>query len=185
MKLATLCYVRSDGKTLMIHRVKKRNDMHEGKWNGLGGKLEPGESPEECAVREVYEESGLRIKKPVLRGFLTFPHFSNDEDWYVFVFVAHEFDGSLIESEEGVLEWVADQDLLQLNLWEGDKHFIPLLDREGTFSAKFEYRDGQLLSHNLVRYDGRAHKESASRAQSEQMELSASGHPSFTERGQV
>src|SRR3990172_9255073 len=98
MKLATLCYVRKDGKTLMVHRIKKTNDMHQGKWNGLGGKFEPGETPEQCAIREIYEESGLLVKQPELKGFLTFPGFSNDEDWYAFVFVAHQFSGELIDS---------------------------------------------------------------------------------------
>ncbi len=73
MKLATLCYIRQSGRTLMIHRVKKENDIHEGKWNGLGGKLEPGESPEECVIREVLEESGLRATRLHLKGILTFP----------------------------------------------------------------------------------------------------------------
>ena len=138
----------------MLHRIKKLNDMHEGKWNGLGGKLEPGESPEECAIREVYEESGLRIHSPQLRGFLTFPRFSDDEDWYVFVFVANEFHGELVDSSEGVLQWVDDSKLLNLNLWEGDRYFIPLLNREGYFSAKFEYGDGSLLDHDIITYSG-------------------------------
>lgn len=75
MKLATLCYIKKDGKTLMLHRIKKKNDMHEGKWNGLGGKFEPGETPEDCVIREIEEESGLNIIKPRLRGLLTFPEF--------------------------------------------------------------------------------------------------------------
>jgi ADP-ribose pyrophosphatase len=71
MKLTTLCYIKKDGKTLMLHRTKKQNDIHGGKWNGLGGHMEQGETPEECAIREVCEESGLTIKKPLLRGILT------------------------------------------------------------------------------------------------------------------
>ncbi len=101
MKLATLCYLRQNGKTLMVHRIKKPNDIHEGKWNGLGGKFEPGETPEECARREIFEESGLRVKQLALKGLLTFPLFARDEDWYAFVFVATDFEGSLIESPEG------------------------------------------------------------------------------------
>lgn len=153
MKLATLCYLRRDGHTLMIHRVKKANDMHEGKWNGLGGKLNPGESPEESAVREIFEESGLRASNPQLKGFLTFPEFSQDEDWYVFVFVVRDFEGELIDSPEGNLRWVEDDELTALNLWEGDAIFLPLLDRAGTFSGKFTYRDGRLESHSVVVYD--------------------------------
>lgn len=125
MKLATLCYLRVDGKTLMIHRIKKRNDMHQGKWNGLGGKLEPGESPEECVTREVHEESGLTITSPFLKGILAFQGFSDSEDWLTFVFTANEFHGKLIDSEEGILKWVPDEELLDLDLWEGDWVFIP------------------------------------------------------------
>ena len=154
MKLATLCYLRRDGKTLMIHRVKKAHDMHAGKWNGLGGKLDPGESPEECAVREVYEESGLRACNPQLKGFLTFPLFAKDEDWYVFVYVVKDFEGELIDSPEGDLRWVDDADLTSLNLWEGDPIFLPWLDRPSVFSGKFVYQNGRLISHNVVHHAG-------------------------------
>ena len=153
MKLATLCYLRRDGQTLMIHRVKKANDMHAGKWNGLGGKLNSGESPEECAVREIFEESGLRARNPQLKGFLTFPAFSQDEDWYVFVFVVEDFEGELIDSAEGNLRWVDNPDLVSLNLWEGDPIFLPWLDRPGIFSGKFIYKDGRLVSHQVAFYD--------------------------------
>ena len=152
MKLATLCYIRQSAKTLMIHRVKKANDIHAGKWNGLGGKLEPGESPEECVVREVLEESGLRATRLHLKGFLTFPLFAANEDWYAFVFVVDEFGGELIDSPEGDLEWIDDDKLLSLNLWEGDLLFLPLLDQPGLFSAKIVYRDGRLVSHSLIMY---------------------------------
>ncbi len=152
MKLATLCYLRKDGHTLMLHRIKKENDMHRGKWNGLGGKLEPGESPEECVIREVYEESGLRIHAPRLHGVITFPAFDGLDDWYVFVFTATKFDGSLRESREGVLRWVADEEVLQLPLWEGDRIFLPWLSRKVFFSAKFLYRNGRLQGHDVYFY---------------------------------
>jgi len=89
MKLATLCYIKdnSTNKTLMLYRNKKENDYHEGKWNGLGGKFELGETPEECAIRELKEESGLTVENPKLKGLLTFPNFDGVDDWYVFVFV--------------------------------------------------------------------------------------------------
>ena len=154
MKLATLCYIRRDGHTLMIHRVKVVGDMHAGKWNGLGGKLEPGETPEECAIREIREESGLSAILPRLRGFITFPGFSNDEDWYTFLFVVDNFQGELIDSPEGYLEWIPNDKLLDLNLWEGDRVFIPWLDKPGFFSGKFVYKDGALVSHSVVFYDG-------------------------------
>lgn len=152
MKLATLCYVRKNGRTLMLHRVKKAADVHEGKWNGLGGKFEPGESPEECVVREVREESGLRIKDPALKGFLTFPDFAHGDDWYVFVFTASKFTGRLLDSPEGNLAWIPDRDLPKLNLWGGDRLFLPLLKRRGQFSGKLRYRGGRLVSHKFFKY---------------------------------
>jgi 8-oxo-dGTP diphosphatase len=152
MKLATLCYLRSAGRTLMIHRIKKANDMHQGKWNGLGGKLEPGETPEECARREIAEESGLRVSNLTLKGLLTFPAFANEEDWYAFVFVANEFEGELIDSPEGVLQWIDDSDLMELDLWAGDRIFLKWLDRPGFFSGKFIYQDGQFVDYAVNFY---------------------------------
>jgi 8-oxo-dGTP diphosphatase len=152
MKLATLCYVRKNGRTLMLHRVKKKADVHEGKWNGLGGKFEPGESPEDCVIREVREESGLRLKSPRLKGVLTFPGFADDEDWYVFVFTASRFTGRLIDSDEGDLAWVPDRDLPKLNLGEGDRVFLPLLKRRGHFSGKFRYKAGRLADYSVEKY---------------------------------
>jgi 8-oxo-dGTP diphosphatase len=154
MKLATLCYLRRDEQTLMVHRVKKANDMHQGKWNGLGGKLEPGETPEECAVREIYEEAGLVARNPVLKGFLTFPAFDDFEDWYVFVYLVTDFVGELIDSPEGELRWIDNLDLTSLNLWEGDAIFLTWLDQKGIFSAKFSYKNGRLVSHEVVFYGG-------------------------------
>lgn len=151
-RLGTLCYLRQGGKTLMVYRNKKPNDMHLGKWNGLGGKLEPGETPEECAAREIFEESGLRVKNLMYRGLLTFPGFANDEDWYAFVYVSTQFSGVLIDSPEGRLEWIDDSSLLDLNLWEGDRLFIPWLDQPGVFSGKLTYVDGRLVDHKVVFY---------------------------------
>jgi 8-oxo-dGTP diphosphatase len=137
----------------MIHRVKKHNDIHEGKWNGLGGKIEAGETPEECAIREIREESGLLVKNLSLKGFLTFPQFANHQDWYAFVYVIDAFEGELIDSPEGVLHWINDSDLTNLNLWEGDREFLPWLDQPGFFSAKFIYEDGKYIDHEVVFYD--------------------------------
>lgn len=136
----------------MLHRIKRANDMHQGKWNGLGGKFEPGESPEMCAIREVYEESGLTIRNPELRGILTFPDFCSGEDWYAFVFVARIFSGALIDSTEGVLQWIGDERLLDLPLWEGDRIFLPWLEQERFFSGRFVYNDGKLCSHEVSFY---------------------------------
>ncbi len=151
MKLATLCYVKCDGKTLMLHRVKKQGDMHQGKWNGLGGKFDSGETPEECVEREVLEESGLTIANPQLHGFLTFPAFDGVEDWYVFVYTATEFTGDLIVSAEGNLEWIDDGQILELPLWEGDQVFLEWMQRDQFFSGKFEYStNGELTRHQVV-----------------------------------
>ena len=152
MKLATLCYVKANHQTLMLHRIKRMGDMHAGKWNGLGGKLLPGETPEQCIIREVMEESGLTIVNPQLRGVLTFPAFNNNEDWYAFVFVAHEFSGTLIDCDEGFLHWIDDDKVLGLNLWAGDKIFLPWLDQDAFFSGQFSYIDGKLAQHEVVFY---------------------------------
>jgi 8-oxo-dGTP diphosphatase len=152
MKLATLCYLRKDGRTLMIHRVKKVGDIHAGKWNGLGGKLEPGETPEECAAREIREESGLVARRLELKGVLSFPGFANDEDWYAFVFVVPEFEGQISESQEGYLQWIESTEIYNLNLWEGDRVFLPWLDQPGLFSGKFVYKNGRLVDHSVIFY---------------------------------
>jgi 8-oxo-dGTP diphosphatase len=152
MKLATLCYLRKDGRTLMIHRVKKAGDIHAGKWNGLGGKLEPGETPEECAAREIREESGLVARRLELKGVLSFPGFANDEDWYAFVFVVPEFEGQISESQEGYLQWIESTEIYNLNLWEGDRVFLPWLDQPGLFSGKFVYKNGRLVDHSVIFY---------------------------------
>jgi 8-oxo-dGTP diphosphatase len=152
LKLATLCYVKHNHHTLMMHRVKKQNDMHAGKWNGLGGKLDAGETPEECVIREVWEEAGLIIRNPKLHGVLTFPAFAKNEDWYAFLFTATEFEGVLTDSSEGVLRWVPDEELLDLNLWEGDRVFLPWLAQPKFFSGKFTYREGELAGYEVVFY---------------------------------
>jgi 8-oxo-dGTP diphosphatase len=144
MILATLCYIKRDGHTLMVYRNKKANDIHEGKWNGLGGKFEAGETPEECVRREALEESGLIIQNPRLHGLLMFPNFKGD-DWYVFVFTASEFSGEFIDSPEGRLEWIEDSQLSSLNLWESDHIFFPWIQSGEFFSAKFDY-DGETMN---------------------------------------
>ncbi len=151
MKLATLGYIHRDNQTLMLHRTKKENDIHEGKWNGVWGKFEAGESPEECMIREIEEETGLRVKNPVLRGILTFPNFSKWEDWYVFVYDIYEFEWEFIDCNEWRLEWIDDDRVLSLNLWEGDRHFMQwMLEEDKIFSGKFVYEDGKLVSHHGV-----------------------------------
>jgi 8-oxo-dGTP diphosphatase len=154
MKLATLCYVHQNDKTLMLHRIKKAGDIHAGKWNGLGGKLEPGESPEQCVIREVREESGLSIIAPQYHGLLVFANFKM-EDWYVWVFGADQFSGDLLsqdDSLEGHLEWIADNQLTTLNLWPSDLLFLPWLQMGKIFSARFQYDNEKMLGHTVSFY---------------------------------
>jgi 8-oxo-dGTP diphosphatase len=152
MKLATLCYVMKDDKTLMLYRNKKDNDYHEGKWNGLGGKFEYGESPEECAKREVKEEAGLTVKSLEMKGFITFPLFDGKDDWYVFLFVIDDYEGELIDSPEGKLEWIPNDKLSDLSLWEGDKIFMNWLFGDKFFSAKFNYDEGEFKNYVVEFY---------------------------------
>ncbi|MEO8355087.1 MAG: 8-oxo-dGTP diphosphatase [Chloroflexota bacterium] len=149
MILATLCYLKRDGCTLMLHRNKKPNDIHEGKWNGLGGKFEAGETPEECIKREVQEEAGLVIEHPRLHGLLMFPNFKGN-DWYVFVFTTTEFSGEMIESPEGTLAWIKDDELKGLSLWESDHIFFPWIENGKFFSARFEYEGDVMKGYEVT-----------------------------------
>jgi 8-oxo-dGTP diphosphatase len=152
LKLATLAYIRRNGRTLMLYRNRKEGDYHNGKWSGLGGKFEQGESPEDCLKREVLEESGLVVLKWRLNGFLTFPTFDGTNDWYVFVFTVTETSGELIDSAEGELHWIDDAAVSKLNMWAGDRLFLPWLDDPRQFSAKLEYDGPELVSHSVTFY---------------------------------
>jgi 8-oxo-dGTP diphosphatase len=152
VQLATLCYIRKNKKTLLLHRDKNPEDVHFGKWNGLGGKFQAGETPEICVKREIKEESNLDIYMPKMAGILTFPQFSHGKDWYVFVFTADTFDGKVVSNDEGSLCWIDDSEILNLPLWEGDQVFLPLV-LEGTFfSGNFLYKEGSLVNHEIVIY---------------------------------
>jgi len=136
----------------MMHRIKKANDIHQGKWNGLGGKFEAGESPEQCVRREVREEAGLEIAQPRYHGLLIFADFKGD-DWYVWVFSADDFSGELSESSrEGHLEWIPDERITALNLWPSDLIFLPWLEKEQIFSARFQYDGDEMLGHDVAFY---------------------------------
>ncbi len=153
MIVATLCYMRKDGKTLMLHRNKKDADYHEGKYNGIGGKLETGESPEECCVREIREETGFDAEVLRFRGHLSFPVFDGTSDWLCFVYECHDFSGVMTECTEGTLHWIEDDVLTTLNLWEGDRYFLDIIYKtDKNFYGKFIYRDKALVSHCLETY---------------------------------
>ena len=133
----------------MLHKAR---GYQKGKWNGLGGKLEPHESPEQALRREVFEESGLHIEAAELRGFITFPDFDGEDDWYAFVYTVSDFSGELASSDEGELRWVPDDELLKLNLWAGDRVFMPWLKSPQIFSAIFRYEQGEFVDHKVVFY---------------------------------
>lgn len=152
MILSTLCYIEKDDKYLMLHRTKKKNDINKDKWLGVGGKIEEGESPEECIIREVKEETGLTLKNYQLRGIVTYV--SNKwETEYMYVFTATEFEGELIECDEGDLEWIEKEKIHILPTWEGDHIFMDKLQKDNRFfSAKFEYDGEKLLRYHLKEY---------------------------------
>ena len=145
MRNTTLVHLERDGKYLMLHRVKKEHDENHDKWVGIGGKFEPGESPEDCALREVREETGLTVRSWAYRGIVTFV----SDEWgteYMHLFHSADFEGSVKDCDEGVLEWVDKQALYDLPIWEGDKIFLRLLDEERPFfSLKLRYRGDRLM----------------------------------------
>ncbi len=145
---SSLCYIEKDGNYLMLHRVKKENDANKDKWIGIGGKFEDRESPEQCVRREVLEETGLILRNLNYRGIITFVT-DRWETEYMHLFTSTDFEGKLISCDEGELEWISKEKLLELDIWEGDKAFLRLLDTdEPFFSLKLTYagRDDRLVS---------------------------------------
>jgi len=141
---STLCYVEQDGKYLMLHRVKKKDDVNQDKWVGIGGKFEDKESPEDCVLREALEETGLVLEKPSYRGIVTFISDRFPTEW-MHLFTASSFHGSLKDCDEGNLEWVEKEKIASLPLWEGDKIFLRLLDENVPFfSLKLRYEGNDL-----------------------------------------
>ena len=149
MLLTTLCYIEKGDQYLMLHRVKKEHDINKDKWIGVGGKFEDKESPEECLLREVYEESGLRLTSWRYRGIVTFVNTVCPTE-YMHLFTADEFEGEIGACDEGELEWIKKSELMKLTLWEGDKIFLRLLDEnEPFFSLKLSYDGDELISAKL------------------------------------
>lgn len=144
-KLSSLCYIEKDNQYLMLHRVKKVNDENHDKWIGVGGKFEWGESPEDCMLREVREETGYTLTFWKYRGIITFVY-GEDTVEYMSLFTADGFEGAPTDCDEGVLEWVAKDRVPELNLWEGDRIFFRLLEeREEFFSLKLVYNKQDVL----------------------------------------
>lgn len=150
MRNTTLCYLERDGRYLMLHRVKKEQDLNHDKWIGIGGKFEEGESPENCLLREVREETGLTLDSWRYCGIVTFV----SEEWgteYMHLFHSQDFHGAIRECEEGSLDWIDKSELPQLpDLWAGDRIFLRLMeDRTPFFSLKLFYRGDQLTEAEL------------------------------------
>ena len=144
--LSTLCYIEKDGKYLMLHRTVKKNDVNKDKWIGVGGHFEPDESPEECLLREVWEETGYTLTSWRYRGIVTFVSGGGVTE-YMSLFTADGFTGTPIACSEGELAWVDKEEVLKLNIWEGDKIFFRLLkEHEAFFSLKLVYDGGDRLA---------------------------------------
>lgn len=146
MKNTSLCYLEKDESYLLLHRIKKKNDVNFHKWIGIGGKFEEGESPEECAKREILEETGLTVESLEYRGIVTFncPPYETD---YMHLFTSKKFSGNLIECDEGNLEWIKKKELGNTELWEGDYIFLDLIEKNMPFfSLKLSYDSDKLVS---------------------------------------
>ena len=144
MRNTTLCYVTRGDQVLMLHRVKKKNDINHDKWIGIGGKFLPEESPDECVLREAWEETGLTLTSWRCRGVITFLNAGCDGE-YMYFFTADGFEGDMHECNEGDLEWVDREFLYSLPMWEGDKIFLDLLWQDAPFFLlTLRYRDDVL-----------------------------------------
>lgn len=140
----TLCYIQKNEKYLMLHRIKKQNDINKDKWIGIGGKFEEGESPEECALREVKEETGLTLKSYEYRGIVTFVSDNNFTE-FMHIFWSDDFEGEIIDCDEGKLEWIEKSKLNDFEHWKGDEIFLDLINKKVSFfSLKLVYKSGIL-----------------------------------------
>ena len=149
MKNSSLCYIEKDGAYLMMHRIKKKVDENAGKWIGIGGGFEEGETPDECAAREIEEETGLSAERLSYRGIVTFV----SDEWgteYMHLFTCDSFKGELHECDEGDLAWVKKKDVYDLPLWEGDRVFLKLIEEDRPFfSLKLIYKGDKLVQTKL------------------------------------
>ena len=145
MKQTTLCYLERGDEYLMLHRIKKKNDENHDKWIGVGGKFEAGESPEDCMHREIFEETGLTVTDYRYRGIVTFVSDIYETE-YMHLFTVTDWTGEARECDEGELAWIKKQKLFDLTLWQGDRIFLELLQKEVPFfSLKLTYRGDELI----------------------------------------
>ena len=149
MQNTTLCYITRGDEVLMLHRVKKKNDINKDKWIGIGGKFEDGESPDDCLLREALEETGLRLTSWRCRGVVTFLSEGEDGE-YMYLFTADGFEGQLKECDEGDLQWVSRDFLGHLPKWEGDQIFLDLLWQEAPFFLLTLRYDGGKLTEAVL-----------------------------------
>ena len=148
----TLCYIEKDSKYLMLHRTKKKNDINKDHWIGVGGKFEADETPEECLLREVKEETGLTLTRYALRAVITFVS-DEYETEYMYLFTATEFEGQMHECDEGELVWVEKSKVLELPTWEGDRLFLEKIMNDGTFfTLKVLYAGKKLVEWKMIEY---------------------------------
>lgn len=147
MKNTTLCYIEKDGCYLMIHRTVKKNDGNDGKWLGIGGHFEENESPYDCAKREVFEETSLKMNSPIYRAVVTFCS-DKYETEQMHLFTCTDFSGEVSSCSEGTLAWIRKSDIKALNIWEGDLIFLDLIDTcKGFFSLKLVYHGNELTEY--------------------------------------
>ena len=150
MRNTTLCHIEKDGKYLMLHRIKKDNDLNHDKWVGIGGKFEEKESPEQCNYREVLEETGLELTEAEYRGIVTFV---SDvwESEIMHIFTSDKFSGNLKDCDEGELVWINKKEIYSLPIWEGDKIFLRFIEDKNYpfFSLRLEYKGDELISAQL------------------------------------
>lgn len=144
MDKTVLCYLYKDNKYLMLYRNKERNDLNQGKWIGVGGHIEENESAENALIREVKEETGLTILQYQFRGELVFKN--DDYEEIMYLYTSDSFFGEIIDCDEGELHWVNKDQILKLNLWEGDRAFLPLLINTNKFiKMTLIYKNDQLV----------------------------------------
>ena len=147
--IATLCYLEKDNKYLMLYRNKKKIDINKGKWIGVGRKLETGETPKQCLIREVQEETGYKLNSYKYRGLVIF-NYNEDEPLFMYVYTSSDFAGMEKECDEGDLKWIPKNEILDLELWEGDKIFLKLLFKNTPFFyLTLNYENDDLLSSKL------------------------------------